>query len=32
MRLTIELRAARPGDNKDALAKFNETVEPVILE
>jgi kinesin family protein 4/21/27 len=31
MRLTTELRSARPGD-KDALAKFNETVEPVILE
>jgi hypothetical protein len=32
MRLTTELRSARPNDNKDALAKFNETVEPVILE
>jgi hypothetical protein len=31
MRFTSELRNARPGDG-DALAKFNETVEPVILE
>lgn len=31
MRLTSELRASAPGD-ADALAKFNETVEPVILE
>ena len=31
MRLTSELRNAKPGDG-DALAKFNETVEPVILE
>ena len=31
MRLTNELRNAKPGDG-DALAKFNETVEPVILE
>ena len=31
MRLTSELRATVPGD-ADALAKFNETVEPVILE
>jgi kinesin family protein 4/21/27 len=31
MRLTTELRSARPGD-QDALAKFNETVEPVIME
>jgi kinesin family protein 4/21/27 len=31
MRLTNELRSSKPGD-ADALAKFNETVEPVILE
>ncbi|RXK40167.1 hypothetical protein M231_02625 [Tremella mesenterica] len=31
MRLTNELRTTKPGDG-DALAKFNETVEPVILE
>lgn len=31
MRLTSELKNAKPGDG-DALAKFNETVEPVILE
>jgi kinesin family protein 4/21/27 len=31
MRLTTELRSAKPGD-ADSLAKFNETVEPVILE
>lgn len=31
MRLTSELRNANPGDG-DALDKFNETVEPVILE
>ncbi|ORX36741.1 hypothetical protein BD324DRAFT_651225 [Kockovaella imperatae] len=31
MRLTSELKNAKPGD-ADALAKFNETVEPVIIE
>jgi len=31
MRLTSELRNSRPGDG-DALDRFNETVEPVILE
>jgi len=31
MRLTSELRNANPGDG-DAMDKFNETVEPVILE
>jgi hypothetical protein len=31
MRLTNELRSSKAGD-ADALAKFNETVEPVILE
>jgi kinesin family protein 4/21/27 len=31
MRLTSELKSATPGD-ADVLARFNETVEPVILE
>ena len=31
MRLTSELKNAKPGD-ADALAKFNEIVEPVIIE
>ena len=31
MRLTSELKSQKPG-HSDALAKFNETVEPVILE
>ena len=31
MRLTSELKNAKPGD-ADAIAKFNETVEPVIIE
>lgn len=31
MRLTSELKNAKPGD-EDSLARFNETVEPVILE
>jgi len=31
MRLTSEIRNAKPGDG-DALDRFNETVEPVILE
>ena len=31
MRLNSELRNVQPGDT-DALSKFNETVEPVILE
>ena len=31
MRLTSELKNAKPGD-ADALSKFNETVEPVIIE
>lgn len=31
MRLTSEMRNSRPGEG-DAMTKFNETVEPVILE
>lgn len=31
MRLSSELKSRGPGDG-DALTKFNETVEPVILE